>query len=177
MSWWDLIRVGHFFFFFQGALDKYNIIPKLFPKKVGIFTPLEVLAWVMTACWVSCSILVYFLRNINISSIFYFSKLTSINTRYSSLWDTLEMMLFTKYLIKWTRIGRLSWKFRYRFNLKFSIEFDIIKRWMLYLSNAPLDLRGKKSDLFDLNLCFCLFVFFLFFFSFQPPSTPRSQPK
>ena len=34
----------------KGALDKYNIIPQLFPKNVGIFMPLEVLAWVMTAC-------------------------------------------------------------------------------------------------------------------------------
>ena len=30
-------------------------------------------------------------------------------------WDTLEMMLFTKDLIKWKRIGRISWKFWYRF--------------------------------------------------------------
>ena len=34
----------------KGALDKYNIIPNLFPKKVGISSPLEVLAWIMTAC-------------------------------------------------------------------------------------------------------------------------------
>ena len=34
----------------KGALDKYNIIPQLFPKKFWIFIPLEVLAWVMTAC-------------------------------------------------------------------------------------------------------------------------------
>ena len=108
-----------------GALDKYNIIPQLFPKKVGIFIPLEVLAWVMTACWVLRSRLTYFWRNMNISSIFYFSKSTSINTQYSSLWDTLKMMLFTKYLIKWKRIGRISWKFRYWFNLKSSIELDI----------------------------------------------------
>ena len=33
---------------FKGALDKYNIIPKLFPKKVGIFIPLEVLPWVLS---------------------------------------------------------------------------------------------------------------------------------
>ena len=76
-----------------------------FPKKVGIFIPLEVLAWVMTACRVLRSRLIYFLRNMNISSIFYFSKSTSKNTQYSSLWDTLEMMLFTKYFIKWKRIG------------------------------------------------------------------------
>ena len=35
---------------FKGALDKFNIIPQLFPTKVGIFIPLEVLTWVMTAC-------------------------------------------------------------------------------------------------------------------------------
>ena len=29
---------------FKGALDKFNIIPNFFPKKVGIFIPLEVLA-------------------------------------------------------------------------------------------------------------------------------------
>ena len=28
----------------KGALDKYNIIPQLFPKKVVIFIPFEVLA-------------------------------------------------------------------------------------------------------------------------------------
>ena len=36
----------------------------------------------------------------NISNNFYFSKSTSINTQYISLWDTLEMMMFTKYLTK-----------------------------------------------------------------------------
>ena len=96
---------------FKGALDKYNIIPQLFPKKNGIFIPLEVMAWVMTTCWVLLSRLIYFWRNMNISSIFYFSKSTSKNTQYSSLWDTLRMMLFTKYLIKWKCIGRISWKF------------------------------------------------------------------
>ena len=30
--------------FIKGTLDKFNIIPQLFPKKVGIFIPLEVLA-------------------------------------------------------------------------------------------------------------------------------------
>ena len=93
-----------------------------FFQKVGIFIPLEVLAWVMTACWVLPSRLIYFWRNMNISSIFYFSKSTSINTQYSSLWDTLKMMLFTKYLTKWKCIGRITWKFWYWFNLKFSIE-------------------------------------------------------
>ena len=65
----------------------------------------------MTACRVLRSRLTYFWKYMNISSIFYFSKSTSKNTQYSSLWDSLEMMLFTKYLIKWKRIGRISWKF------------------------------------------------------------------
>ena len=81
--------------------------------------------------------MIYFCRNMNISSNFYFSKSTSIYTQYSSLWDTLKMMLFTKYLIKWKRIGRISWKFWYWFDLISSLELDI-KRLMLYLSNAPL---------------------------------------
>ena len=34
----------------KGALDKYNIIPQHFQKKVGIFIPLEVFAWVMAVC-------------------------------------------------------------------------------------------------------------------------------
>ena len=121
------------------ALDKFNIIPQLFPKKVGIFIPLEALAWVMTACRLLRSRLTYFWRNMNISSIFYFSKSTSINTQYSSLWGTLKMMLFTKHLIKWKRVGRISWNFRYWFDFKSSIELDI-KRQMLNLSNAPLNL-------------------------------------
>ena len=94
----------------------------------------------MTEYWVLCSTLTYFWRNMNISSIFYFSKSSSINTQYSSLWDTLKMMLFTIYLITRKRIGRISWKFRYWFNLRSSIELDI-KRKMLYLSNAPLILH------------------------------------
>ena len=86
-------------------------LSQLFPKKVEIFITLEVLVWVMTACWVLHSRLIYFWRNMNISSIFYFSKSTSINTQYSSLWDTLEMMLFTKYLIKWNALAELELAF------------------------------------------------------------------
>ena len=52
----------------------------------------------MTACWVLHPRMIYFWRNMNISSIFYSSESTSINTyfryTYSSLWD--KMMLFTK---------------------------------------------------------------------------------
>ena len=40
-------------------------------KKVGIFIPLQVFAWVKTACWVLCSRMIYFWRNVNISSIFF----------------------------------------------------------------------------------------------------------
>ena len=91
----------------KGALDKYNIILQLFPKKIGIFIPLEVLVCVMTACWVLRSRLTYFWRNMNISSRFHISKSISINTQYStSLWDTRKMMLFIKYLIK----GKMQWQ-------------------------------------------------------------------
>ena len=74
-------------------------------------------------------------RNMNISSIFYFSKLTSINTQYSSVWDTLKMMLFTKYLKKWKRFVRISWKFQSWFNSNFSIE-NICYTCLIH--NAPL---------------------------------------
>ena len=109
------------FFILKGHWTSNNIIPQHFPY----FVPLEVLAWVMTVCQVLHSRLTHFWRNMKISSIFSFSKLTSINTQYSSLWDTLKMMLFTKYLIKWKCIGRNSWKLWYWFNLKSSIEFHI----------------------------------------------------
>ena len=45
-------------------------------------------AFVMTACWLQPSTLTYFWSNVNISSIFYFSKSTFINTQHSDLWDT-----------------------------------------------------------------------------------------
>ena len=98
------------------ALDKYNIIPNFFKEKErerASFKPLEVLALVMTACWFFSSSLTYFWRNSNSSSTFYFSKLTTIDTQYSGLWDTLEMMLFTIYCIKWKCIDRNSWKVGY----------------------------------------------------------------
>ena len=46
--------------------------------------------------------------------------------------------------IKWKRIGRISWKLRYWFHLKSSLELHI-KRLMLYLSNAPLKFESKSS--------------------------------
>ena len=121
----------------KGHWTSITSCPNFFQKRLGFLYRLEVLAWVMTTCWVLRSRLIYFQKNVNISCFFYFSKLTLINTQYSSLWGTLKMMLYTKYLIKWKRIARISWKFRYWFNLKSSIELDI-KRWTLYLSNAPL---------------------------------------
>ena len=72
-------------YYFKRALDKYNIIPKAFPKKARIFIPIEVLAWVMTTCWVLRSWLTYFWRNKIISSIFYFSKSTSINRSWYTI--------------------------------------------------------------------------------------------
>ena len=109
----------------KGHWTSITSSPNFFKKKVGIFIPLEVLARIMTACWVLRSKLTYFWRNRNISNVFYFSKSTSMNTQYSSLWDTLKMMLFTKHHIKWKRIGRISWKFWYRFNLKSSTDLDV----------------------------------------------------
>ena len=71
----------------KGHWTRIKSSPNFFQKKVGIFVPLEVLAWVMIACWVSCFRLTYFCRNMNISSIFYFLKSTSINTvAYGTLW-------------------------------------------------------------------------------------------
>ena len=140
---------------FKGVLDKYNIIPNFSPKKVGIFISLKVLAWLMTACWVSRSRFTYFWRNMNISMTFYFSKSTSINTHYSSLWDTLKMMLFTKYLIKCKRIGRISWKFRYWFDLKSSIDIrcekiDVILVQCLFKTPETSPFR---ASLWPMNGC------------------------
>ena len=81
--------------YIKGALDKYNIIPQLpspppKKRKSWVFdTKLELLSWVMNACWVLSSRLTYFWRNMNIPSIFYFSKSISRNTQYSSLYGTL----------------------------------------------------------------------------------------
>ena len=108
----------------------------------------------MTACRVLRSRLTYFWRYMNISSIFYFLKSTSINTQYSSLWDTLKMMLLTKYLIKWKRIGGISWNFRHWFDFKSSTELDI-KRYMLELSNAPL-ISSKRNTFQQWNLAWVL---------------------
>ena len=48
------------------------------------------------------------------------------------------MMLFTKYLIKWKGIGRISWKFWYWFNLKISIELDTKKTDVILVQLMPL---------------------------------------
>ena len=79
----------------------------------------------------------------NISSIFYFSKLTSISTQHSSQLDTLKMMLFTKksHKMKMHRQNPLKiLVYIWRFNLISSVELDI-KRYMLYLSNVPLTIH------------------------------------
>ena len=144
----------------KGALDKYNIIHQPFPKKVGIFISLEVLAWVITACQVLRTRLTNFWRSMSISSIFYFLKSTSINTQYSSLRDTLKMMLFTKHLIKWKYFDRISWKFQYWFNLKSTMELDV-KRLMSYLSNAPLTSCKCK---WEVNWNFENKLFFVYLF-------------
>ena len=79
----------------KGALDKYNIIPKLFLTKVVTFLSFDLLAWVMIACWGLHSRLTYCWKNMNSSNIFYFSKSTLINTLYISLRDTLGVMFRT----------------------------------------------------------------------------------
>ena len=109
-----------------------------FSKKVVIFIPLAVLAWIMTACWVLRSRLTYFWRNMSISSIFYFSKSASINSQYRILWDTLKMVLFTKYLI-------YEMKTHWQNQLKTSVlvSFKILYR-----------IRYKKIDV---KLLQCLF--------------------
>ena len=91
----------------------------------------------------------------NISSIFYFSKSTSINTQYSSLWDTLKMMLFTKYLIKWKCICRINWKFWYWFDLKsYRIRYEKIDLVILIqcpFNNTSFDILRSKCHLLPWN--------------------------
>ena len=127
----------------------------------------------MTACWVLHSRLIYFWRNRKISSIFYFPKLTSINTQYSSLWDTLKMMLFTKYLIKCKSIGRISWKFRYWFYLKSFMKLDIKKIYII-LVKYPLKLWHDQGEWVRCRKCWfwvlglktwyiCMFYIFVLF--------------
>ena len=73
---YDYLRVLNLFWYnIKGSLDKYNITPIFFPKKLGL--PFEVLAWALTACQVLRCRLTYFWRNMNISMIFYFSKSAS----------------------------------------------------------------------------------------------------
>ena len=62
----------------------------------------------------------------NISSIFYFIKLTPM-IAHSRRWNTMKIMLFTKYLKKWRCIGKINWIFVYLFNLKSSTELVIEK--------------------------------------------------
>ena len=112
------------FLLFQIKEALENIIPNV-SKMSWEFYTIKSVGRVMSACWVLHSKLTYVWRNMNISSIFYFSKSTLINKQYSSIWDTLKMIQFTKYLIKWRRTGRISRKFWYWSYLKSSMEFDI----------------------------------------------------
>ena len=82
-----------------------NIILRLFSKKIEIFISLDVFQD-NDPCSVLTSNFTYFWRNIKFSSSLYFSKLTQMNTLYSNLWDTLKMLLFANYLIKWKWIGK-----------------------------------------------------------------------
>ena len=119
------------------ALDKYeNIILQLSPKRVKIFVLLEVLAWVMTACWILHSSLIYFWRNMHISSIFYFSKSTSINTQYSSQWDTLKMMLFSIYKI----LNKMKMLWQNQLKISVSVLFKTLywSRSRCYICPMPL---------------------------------------
>ena len=94
-----------------------NIIPNFFQKKSWDFHTLVVLAWEMTSGWVLCS-------RLTDEKIWIFLAFPIFQSRLS-LWDTLKMMLFTKYFIEWKCICRISWKFLYWFNLKSSIEIDM----------------------------------------------------
>ena len=127
-------------------MDKYYIINQLFPQKSWDFYTIRSIGMgIITTYWVLCSRLTYFWRNMNISSILYISKSTSINTQYSSLWDTLTMMLFTKYLIKWKCIGRISGKFQYWNNFRSSIR-----------------IRCKKIDVMLVHCSFSVMTHFFF---------------
>ena len=67
------------------ALDKYNIILQLSPKRVEIFVLSEVLACVMTACWILHSSLIYFWRNMHISEKVYFKSQILVRENWTIL--------------------------------------------------------------------------------------------
>ena len=90
----------------------------------------------------------------HISSIFYFSKSTSINTQYSNLWDTLMMMLFSiKILNKMTMLCRISWKFQYRFYSKLSIEVEI----GVILVQCPFKGTNGRQKTYEIFHVYCIF--------------------
>ena len=96
----------------QGALDKYNNIPIFFPEKVTIFLPLELNVGMGNDYMLSFTFWIdLLLKKYEYCLHFLFFKVEfNINTQYISLWDTLRMMLFTKYFMKWKCISRISWK-------------------------------------------------------------------
>ena len=171
---WSDFSKWSFIFTLKGALDKCNIDnhPQLFPKKVEIFMPLEVLAWVMTACWVWRSRLIYFWRNMNTSSLFYFSKSTSINTQYSSLWlrhsgDDAVHIIPHKMKTHWQNQLKFSasvwFKFFYKIIYK---KIDVILVQCPFKHNHYRDLNFKfqlnQSNCFDVRsnfiCCSCLCI-------------------
>ena len=101
------------------------------------------------------------------------------------VWDTLKMMLFTKYLIEWKRIGRIWWKLWFWFNLQSSLQLDM-KRQMLYLSNTPLRLylyyrsslhscTGQAILIFQKGRQSCLTQVTISIFAHQGATSPKSR--
>ena len=100
---------------------------------------------------------------------FFFFKVDFNKYTIQCLWDILKMMLFTKYFMKWNRIGRNSWKFQYWFNLKSSMELDttrIVFDHMLSLGSwRHTGSRSFNSGNLRPSLPWCIFWSTLFIFS------------
>ena len=120
---------------------------------------LEVLAWVMTACWVLCSTF----TSKEICIFLAFSIFRGRHFNKYAIWDTmghygtLQMMLFTTYLIKWKCIGKISWKFRYWFYFKFSIQLYGIS---VLSFGVPHSLGSRREAFLSQNIrtCMCSFT-------------------
>ena len=116
-----------FYDFAKGSFDKYNIIPLTLSRKVEIVMQSEVLALVMTACWLLFSSSTYFWRNVNISSIFYL-KSTSINIIQWPIGHSGHDAVYER-----SHKTKTHWQDQlkpldtwYWFTLQFSIELDAI---------------------------------------------------